>query len=122
MSLALRFARAVRANTRCEQRCHDTKLFGGYGRLVGLVLPNGCLDRLDKRVCCGLGFRLLGIRRIDLCEHIVLALLINQKRFTRLRGDAPNVPQLAQVDIDLDGLVRGVPRKPCHDLVIDDLG
>ena len=32
------------------------------------------------------------------------------------------MPQLAQIDIDLDGLVCGVPRKPCHDLVIDNLG
>ena len=31
------------------------------------------------------------------------------------------MPQLAQVDIDLDGLVRGIPRKPCRDLVIDNL-
>ncbi len=143
MSLALRSARAVRADTRlrrvrvrsrrqwaqplragasAQKRCHDTKLFGGYGRLVGLVLLCGRRDRLDKRVCCGLGFRLLGVHRIDLCEHIVLALLIDQKRLTRLCGDAPNVSQLTQIDIDLDGLVRGIPRKPCHDLVIDDLG
>ena len=32
------------------------------------------------------------------------------------------MPQLAQIDIDLDGLVCGVPRKPCYDLVIDNLG
>ena len=32
------------------------------------------------------------------------------------------MPQLAQIDIDLDGLVCGVPRKPCHNLVIDNLG
>ena len=43
---------------RREKRCHDTKLFGGYGWLVGLVLPNGCRDRLDNRVGYGLGFRL----------------------------------------------------------------
>ena len=65
---------------------------------------------------------MLGFRRIDLCGHIVLALFVDQKRFTRLRSGAPNVPQLTQIDIDLDGLVCGVPRKPCHNLVIDNFG
>ena len=58
------FVRGVSGRNSCERgrrrekRCHDTKLFGGYGRLVGLVLPNGCRDRLDNRVGYGLGFRL----------------------------------------------------------------
>ena len=66
--------------------------------------------------------RLLDKRCLGFHGRAVLALLINQKRFTRLRGGAPNMPQLAQIDIDLDGLVCGIPRKPCHDLVIDDFG
>ena len=39
-----------------------------------------------------------------------------------MRSGAPNVLQLTQIDIDLDGLVCGVPREPCHNLVIDNLG
>ena len=107
---------------RCEERCHDAKLFGGDSRLVGFVLPCGHLARSGGHAGRRLGVRLLDKRRLGFHRHIILALLINQKRFTRLRGGAPNVPQLTQIDIDLDRLVRGVPRKPCHDLVIDDLG
>ena len=122
------FVRGVNGRSSCKRgrrhkkRRHNTKLFGGNGWLVGLVLPNGCRDRLDRRVRHGLGFRPFGACRIDLCDHSVLALLVDQKRLARLRGGAPNVPQLTQIDIDLDGLVCGVPRKPCHNLVIDNLG
>ena len=107
---------------RREKRCHDTKLFGGYGRLVGQVLPNGCHDRFDNRVGYGLGFRLPRVRCLGFYGCVVLALFVDQKRFARLRSGAPNVPQLTQIDIDLDGLVCGVPREPCHNLVIDNLG
>ena len=47
------FVRGVSGRNSCERgrrrekRCHDTKLFGGYGRLVGLVSERNLLTTLN---------------------------------------------------------------------------
>ena len=107
---------------RCEERCHDAKLFGGNGWLVGFVALRRRRDRLGHHVGRRLGFRLLGFRRIDLCGHIVLALFVDQKRFARLRSGAPNVPQPVKIDIDLDGLghIRSAAAQTREALLIDE--
>ena len=78
--------------------------------LVGFVLLYGHLAGFGSHAGRRLGARLLDKRRLDFHRRAVLALFIDQKRFTRLRGGASNVPQLTQIDIDLDGLVCGVPQ------------
>ena len=109
------FVRGVSGRSSCERgrrrekRCHDTKVFGGDGRLVGLVLLYGRHDWFGDCVGHELGFPSLGNCHLGIRKRAVLALLVDQKRLARLCGGAPNVPQLAQIDIDLDGLMCGIP-------------
>ena len=93
----------------CEERGYDAKLLSGDGRLASLVLLHGRRDWFGDRVGHGLGFRSFGNCHLGIRKRAVLALLVDQKRLARLCGGAPNVPQLAQVDIDLDGLMCGIP-------------